>query len=63
MGTIINFPEARRVERDALDGLRGTATRGPQVRASGGVARADRSCFVRRVAPEVQRMISKTIVR
>lgn len=26
MGTIINFPEARRVERDSLDGLRGTAT-------------------------------------
>ena len=26
MGTVINFPEARRVERDAFDGLRGTAT-------------------------------------
>lgn len=26
MGTVINFPEARRVEREALDGLRGTAT-------------------------------------
>ncbi len=26
MGTIINFPEARRVERDSLEGLRGTAT-------------------------------------
>ncbi len=26
MGTIINFPEARRVERESLEGLRGTAT-------------------------------------
>jgi hypothetical protein len=26
MGTVINFPEARRVERDAFDGLRVTAT-------------------------------------
>lgn len=26
MGTVINFPEARRIERDDGDGVRGTAT-------------------------------------